>query len=212
MASIRSDAEGGLNEFLKEQKKLPGKAILTLAQFDHEYELLHDGVALEDVPKYSLVPRGTTALLDAIGRTINTVDARLQKVPEAYRPSKVIVVVVTDGAENSSKEFSREQVFSLIENQKKVRDWEFLFLAANQDAIGVAGSLGIQNATNFVATPQGARDMGVYTSRLVGSYRSGGGAAIRSRVTMNVSDSVVDGKLKDENENKTTEGSTTVSK
>jgi hypothetical protein len=94
MASVREDAEGGVNTFITDQAKEPGEALLTLVQFDTEYEFLHKGVPVSQVPKYELVPRGMTALLDAVGRAINETGERLSKMPDQDRPSLVIFVVM----------------------------------------------------------------------------------------------------------------------
>ena len=102
MQDIRSDAEGGVNAFIENQAKEPGEALLTLVQFDTEFEFLHTGVPIKDVPRYSLVPRGSTALLDAVGRAINETGERISKLAEAERPALVVFVVMTDGLENSS--------------------------------------------------------------------------------------------------------------
>jgi uncharacterized protein YegL len=113
MNAMKEEAIGGINAFLESQQKLPGEAHLTLVLFDHEYIVAHDGVPIKDVPpldNHSYVPRGTTALLDAIGRTINTIGERLDRTPEPERPAKVIVAILTDGLENASQEFKRREI------------------------------------------------------------------------------------------------------
>jgi uncharacterized protein YegL len=162
MESIRTDAIGGFNAFLAEQQKLPGDAKLTLVLFDHEYILHLDGVPLQDVQpldETTYVPRGTTALLDAIGRTVDDVGKRLGATPEDERPGKVIVVILTDGLENASRDYTHERVRALITHQSEKYSWEFVFLAANQDAIAAAGQIAIQpqNAVAFAATPAGVQ-------------------------------------------------------
>ncbi|MFO0428865.1 MAG: vWA domain-containing protein [Planctomyces sp.] len=153
MSSIRSDAEGGINTFIDSQKSEPGEALLSLVQFDTEYEFIHKGVPIGNVPKYSLVPRGSTALLDAVGRAINETGARLAAVEESQRPGLVVFVIVTDGAENSSREFTREKIREMIEHQQSVYKWQFTFLAANQDAFAEGATLGIvqDGIANFAA-------------------------------------------------------------
>ncbi len=146
MATIKEDAEGGVNTFVTEQAKESGEALVTLLQFDTEYEFLHKGMPIRQVPKYELVPRGMTALLDAVGRAINETSERLLKMAEQDRPGLVIFVVVTDGHENSSKEFSKDQLKEMIERQQKEYDWHFTFLGANQDAFAEAGGMGIHAA------------------------------------------------------------------
>ena len=146
MASVRDDAEGGVNSFIAAQVKEPGEALLTLVQFDTEYEFIHKGVSIKQVPKYELQPRGWTALLDAVGRAINETGQRLAHIPDADRPGLVIFVVMTDGQENSSKEFSKAQIKEMIERQQNVYNWHFTFLGANQDAFAEAGGMGIHAA------------------------------------------------------------------
>lgn len=160
MQAIRSDAIGGFNSFLNSQQKLPGEARFTLVLFDHDYEVLHDCVPLPSVPPLdedSYTPRGTTALLDAIGRTIDDVGKRLAKTPEADRPANVIVAILTDGMENASSDYRQQHISEMIAHQQEVYDWEFLFLAANQDAIATASKMSIKaaNAANFMATGAG---------------------------------------------------------
>jgi len=146
MQQVQEDAEGGVNSFITEQAKEPGEALLTLVQFDTEYEFLHKGVPIGEVPEYKLVPRGMTALLDAVGRAINETGERLSKMYEANRPGLVIFVVMTDGLENASSEFSKAQVKEMIEHQQAVYKWNFTFLGANQDAFAEAQSMGIDAA------------------------------------------------------------------
>lgn len=146
MSTIKDDAEGGVNAFIAEQTQAPGEGLLTLVQFDTEYEFLHRGTPLRKVQKYVLHPRGSTALLDAVGRAVNETGERLAKMAEADRPGLVIFVVMTDGQENSSKEFSKTQIKQMIERQQSVYNWHFTFLGANQDAFAEAGGLGIQAA------------------------------------------------------------------
>lgn len=158
MASIRDDAEGGVNTFITDQAKEPRQALLTLVQFDTEYEFIHQGLPINQVPKYELHPRGATALLDAVGRAINETGERLVGMPEADRPGMVIFVVMTDGQENSSKEFTKAQIKEMIERQQNLYQWHFTFLGANQDAFAEAGELGIHAAgvANFAMHKVGA--------------------------------------------------------
>jgi uncharacterized protein YegL len=155
MIDLRKDMEGGLRAFLKSQKELKTdelRANLTLVKFDDKYENVYDGAALEyiDVESIALEPRGGTALLDAMGKTINAVGDRLKDTKEENRPSKVVVVIITDGLENSSREFSKDQVFKMVETQTNIYKWEFVYLGANQDAIQVAGQYGF--VPNFSST------------------------------------------------------------
>lgn len=147
MIQCREDAEGGLNAFIEEQKAHPGDCTFTLVQFDDEYEFVHKAVPIKDVPKCILQPRGWTALLDALGKAINETGERLAAMEEDERPSLVAFVVVTDGLENSSKEFTKSQIKEMIERQTNDYQWQFTFLGADQDAFEEAGGLGFSHDT-----------------------------------------------------------------
>lgn len=157
MAGIQKDAEGGINEFIHKQAAEPGEALLTLLQFDTSYDLVHSGVPVSKVPPYELEPRGMTALLDAVGRAINETGQRLAAMDEADRPGLVVFVIVTDGEENSSQEFSYQDISRMIEHQQSQYNWQFTFLAANQDAFVAGKQMGIDAAgiANFDAKKMG---------------------------------------------------------
>lgn len=141
MASCRVEAENGLNHFIDEQKKQKGKCNFTLVQFDTEYDFVYKGVPIGDVGKFNLKPRGLTALLDAVGRTINEAKERISSLKT--KPGLVVFVIITDGEENSSHEFKKEQVKKLIEDAQS-DGWQFSFLGANQDAFAEARGMGIK--------------------------------------------------------------------
>jgi uncharacterized protein YegL len=176
MADLTSDTIGGFNSFVEKQKEESGEAVLTTVLFDDKYEVLHNGVNLQDVK--SLTPkeyyvRGMTALLDAIGKTINTIDERLKSIKKKYRP-QVIFVITTDGLENSSHEFTKETIKQMVEHFTNDHKWKFLFLGANMDAIAVGNSYGITYTTNYTANSVGTRSLYGTVSDTVGSYRKGG--------------------------------------
>jgi uncharacterized protein YegL len=171
MQHIREDAEGGVNSFLQEQAKHPGEALLTLVQFDTEYEFIHRAVPMKQVPAYVLTPRGSTALLDAVGRAINETGERLAKMAEEDRPGLVVFVIVTDGQENSSKEFSKAKVKEMIEHQQSKYHWQFTFLGANQDAFAEAGGMGIVAAGVATYAPDKVQAAWRATSANVGRMR-----------------------------------------
>jgi hypothetical protein len=166
MQRIASDAIGGFNAFLKEQKDLPDKANFTLALFNHEYELVYNGIDIKEVPELddkTYTTRGTTALLDAVGRTIDDVKKRLDKTCPTCghgekSDRKVLVGILTDGLENASQDYSKKRINELIDSQSK-GEWEFIFLAANQDAIKEGGSLGVAalNNMNYTFDSDGIR-------------------------------------------------------
>ena len=146
MQEMRSDAEGGVIAFIENQAKEPGEALLTLVQFDTEYEFLCKGVPITQAPKFKLEPRGGTALLDAIGRALIETGQRLEAMAEQDRPGLVIFVVMTDGQENSSKEFSKAKIKEMTQLQQEKYGWHFTFLGADQDAFAEAREMGIVDA------------------------------------------------------------------
>jgi uncharacterized protein YegL len=147
METMREDAIGGFNSFLKkQQEEKEGKCLLTYTQFDNEYEVVHNGIDIRDMKpldETTFVPRGSTALRDAIGRTINTVGERLSKTPEEQRPGNVVVVILTDGQENASREFSPEQISAMVKRQADEYDWAFVYLAQNIDAFATGRNMGM---------------------------------------------------------------------
>ena len=181
MQAIRTDTIGGFNSFLEEQKKLPDKASLSLIQFDHEYEPVYRGIDIQDAAKLTLetfVPRGNTALYDAVGRTIVKTGERLAKLPEAERPKRVLFLIITDGAENASREYSAAMLHSMITEQREKYAWEFVFLGANQDSFLNAQQIGVALAANFVADAQGTHSLYSNVSGGTSDFRSGKGYTI----------------------------------
>jgi uncharacterized protein YegL len=161
MENIAHAAISGFNHFLREQQEAPGEARLTLVLFDDEYLVPVDNVPVRNVAPLNsdtYVPRNTTALLDAVGETIDRLGRRLAATAEPERPAKVIVAILTDGLENASTRFTWHDVSSRIKHQTEVYKWEFLFLGANQDAIATAANLNISslNAATFAADSVGA--------------------------------------------------------
>ena len=138
MDSCKNDTIGGFNTFVKNQKDIKADtAFLSLYQFDHEYLISFENKPIsqvENLNQETFTPRGNTALLDAIGRTINSI--------QANKDETIIVVIITDGEENASHEFSKDKINKMI-NEKKELGWEFVFLGANQDAIKSAANIGI---------------------------------------------------------------------
>jgi hypothetical protein len=143
MQSCQEAAIAGFNRFLVEQQQLEGLVKLTLVLFDDEYLVPINALpAAEVLPldDETYVPRGSTALLDAIGRAVDDLGARLACSPESDRPGQVIVAILTDGLENSRKRYSWRQISALIKHQSEKYQWTFLFLGANQDAIATCGA------------------------------------------------------------------------
>ncbi len=162
MGGLESDTIGGYNSLLEKQKEVPGEAVVTTVLFDDKYELLHDRIMIKGIKPITgqdYYVRGGTALLDAIGRTIQKIGSAHQHTEESQRPGKTLMVITTDGMENSSREYSYQKVQQMIERQREEFGWEFLFLGANIDAIAAAGRFGIRadRAVNYHADGAGTR-------------------------------------------------------
>jgi len=179
MESIRDDIIGGFNAFLEEQQKLPGKATMTLVQFDSQYpyEVICRFAPVSKVPKLDrnvYVPRASTPLLDAIGRGINDLEASLGSVDDKLQPAKVVVAIVTDGQENASREFNKAQIVKMIEEKTKKNDWQFVFLSSDLNAIRDAEGYGfdIQMSLAYDKDSQGTRNAFSVLSKNAADYRS----------------------------------------
>lgn len=161
MDLIKTDMEGALNHFLTEQKKVPGECEASLYTFDTHHETPWEHRPLQGVPFVRIEPRGGTALLDAIGLTVNRMGQHFSSLPEDQRPEKILVIIVTDGMENSSKEFSRDKIAEMIKHQEDHYGWAFTYLGANQDSFNEAGILGFsQNRTaNYGANTAGTQSV-----------------------------------------------------
>ncbi len=162
MASCQDAAIEGFNRFLKEQQRLEGLAKLTLVLFDDEYLVPMNALPVAEVvplDRETYVTRGSTALLDAIGRTVDELGTRLAALPEHDRPAQVMVAILTDGEENSSQTYTWPQIASVIKRQTEQYKWTFLFLGANQDAIATAARMNIAsaNAATYVNDVSGVR-------------------------------------------------------
>jgi len=163
MGGLETDTIIGFNSFIEKQRQLEGETIVTVVLFDDKYEILWNGINANKakLTDKDYFVRGSTALLDATGKTIIDVGYRLTKTNEMDRPSKVIFVITTDGMENASHEFTYEKVKELIKHQQERYNWEFVFLGANIDATKEADSIGIcmDNAYSFEASKEGVESM-----------------------------------------------------
>ena len=184
MQGLEADTVGGYNSMLEKQKKEPGSANVTTVLFSSDISLLHDRVPIEEVK--ALTDReyrvgGMTALLDAIGDTVNRMAAVQKALTEDQKAGKVIVVIITDGYENSSREYSYDKVKGLLERLKAERDWEFLFLGANMDAVKEARRFGIgaDRASSYVNDSKGiARSFGAVGGAVSSLRNAPGGSAV----------------------------------
>lgn len=170
MDSILADAQGGLDTFIRQQKEAPGECVFTLAEFDDHYDVPILAKPIKDVAGHKIVPRGSTALYDAVGKTIVTVGERLAAMPESERPGLVVVTIITDGMNNASKEYTAEKVKEMIQRQQDAYKWQFQYLGANQDAWAVSSGLGTAGAA------------GQYTNATAkASYAAGSANVMRMR-------------------------------
>ncbi len=160
MTGLEGDTIGGFNSMIAKQKKEPGEAFVSAVLFDHEIEVIHDRVKLAKIPELTekeYFTRGSTALLDAMGRSIRHIIKVHRSMNPKEVPENVVFVIITDGMENSSREYSGHEVKKMVEHEKTQYGWEFLFIGANMDAIAEAGKLGISanRAVNYRADSRG---------------------------------------------------------
>jgi len=162
MGGLENDTIGGYNGFVKKQAEM-GQTSLTTVLFDDRYEILHNGIDARNVTltDREYFTRGSTALLDAVGKTINDVGKRLNETAEERRPGKVIFVITTDGLENASRKFSYDDVKKMITHQTEKYGWEFIFMGANIDVAEEGDKLGIKadQSFSFASTSKGLHAM-----------------------------------------------------
>ena len=179
MAGLEKDTIGGYNAMLEQQRKVDGECIITTVLFDNHYSLLHDRIdirAVKPITGKDYFVGGSTALLDAIGKTIQKIATAQKNTAEDYRAEKVMFVIITDGAENASREYSASQVKEMIQRQKERFHWEFIFLGANIDAVETAGRFGIDadREVDYVPDAKGTELNFRVMSETVASFRSCG--------------------------------------
>lgn len=166
MASSASDTINGFNAMIKKQQEMTGEAYLTTILFDHEYEVLHNRVNLDDfipITTKDYYVRGTTALMDAIGKTINGInDIELKSHNKVF-------TIMTDGYENASREYNNNSIKSLIE-QKKELGWEFIFIGANIDAVKEGSKIGVKHNLQS----KGVKEDYNHVNAMYSSYRASG--------------------------------------
>ena len=170
MSTIRDDMVGGLEEMLRTHAAEPGLLTVDVVTFDDQVEVTHHFANPGDV-KIELVPRGRTALHDAMGYAINGFGAQLAALPEHARPGNVQVIVVTDGMENASHEYAADTVRRMVAKQAKEFDWDFVFLGADQDAVLTASDLGI-TADKAMTYARGKGNVAAMNVALTGKLRS----------------------------------------
>jgi uncharacterized protein YegL len=179
MSGLESDTIGGFNSMLKKQKAMDGECRITTVLFDNGYELLHDRIdirAVSEMTDKEYQVGGSTALLDAIGLSIQKLIAVQKNTSPEYRAGNVMFVIITDGEENASREYTAEKVKALIEIQKEKFGWEFVFLGANIDAVETARRFGIapERSMDYVPDAEGTALNFEMMSASVASFRSKG--------------------------------------
>lgn len=171
MQAIKTATEQGFDLFLSEQREAPGRCTVTLAQFDNEYEEVYTDLDIRQVPPLDLRPRGMTALLDSIGRLVQTTALRIAQLPEEQRPGAVIVGIMTDGMENASKEFTHAAIKALVTEREETFGWTFLYMGANQDAIEVGESIGVKRERSLTYDTAHVDQAYAATSRSMAAMR-----------------------------------------
>lgn len=190
MSDLASDTIGGYNSLIEEQKKQAGDANITTVLFDDRYIVLHDRVDIKKVNSLTsneYCPRGMTAMLDAVGRTINSIGEKLAATPEAERPGNVVVTIITDGYENASKEYTWKAVQDMIKEQREKYSWVFTFIGANIDTKTVSESLGIDArlAKSYTANKVGTNSVYKTMSKAVTYTRSVSACKMSNNTALN---------------------------
>lgn len=178
MAGLEADTIGGINAMLEKQQKAEGEAFVTTALFNHQYELLHDRINVKGITHLTekdYQVGGTTALLDAVGFTIQKLINVQKRTSEEERAEKVLFVITTDGMENASQEYTSAKIKKMVQRQKEEYGWEFIFLGANIDAISTAADFGIDEefAVDYHADAKGTQANYHAVSEAVVNLRSG---------------------------------------
>jgi uncharacterized protein YegL len=178
MILLTDETISGYNAFIDEQKKAPGEAKLTTVIFNSAIEKLYDRVDIQKVKPLTekeYHAQGMTALLDAIGQSVDDLGKKLAATPEEERPSKVVVMILTDGEENSSNRYSHERIKEMIDIQRNTYSWEFIFLAKDIQTVDYAQSMGISNSMMYCASPIGTQTAYRSLSKSIMGFRGGKG-------------------------------------
>jgi uncharacterized protein YegL len=181
MEPVRHDTEGGIKTFIEDQRKVPGRTTVSLYQFDTHHDEVHSFADVHGDLAYALVPRGGTALLDAVGFAVTKTGEHLAAMGEDSRPGEVVVLIATDGEENSSREYALPQVREMITRQQDAFGWQFVFIGANQDAFASGGAMGIHAAATADYAPDATHAAFASASSMVTRGAGGGGYGFTSK-------------------------------
>ena len=183
MSHLTGDTIGGYNSFIDKQRAEAGAANVTTVLFDNKYEILYENLPIKDVKPLTgkeYYARGTTALLDAVGMTITSVDGDFKKAGLCPKSELVVFMIMTDGLENASREYSRAAVKKLVSDAQEKYGWKFIFMGANIDSVAEAGSLGIRR--------EAAMDYAADSAGVGAAYESAGAAMKMFRAREELSD------------------------
>jgi len=175
MYNIVGDMNGAIKQMMKDQAEQPGHCLVDVITFDTVVDVVHDNAYPGDITEDVIEPRGSTALNDAIGLGIMRMGNKFRLMPEEERPENVVFVIVTDGMENASQEYTNLQVKRLVEQQTNQYNWTFLYLAANVDAFATGRGYGFNDSMvlQYGANAQGAGASFAAASAGVTRTRSG---------------------------------------
>jgi len=182
MGIVVDDAIGGFNTMLADQQAIEeGEANVTIVLFDDEYRVVVKNTPVKDVKpldRRTYVPRGSTALLDAVGRTIDDTGRRLASLPEEKRAGKLLFIILTDGQENCSNQYSYKRVAHMIKHHTEKHQWTFIYLSAHLQAFRHAQQLGVQTSVRYTSSAKGTRKSYGLVSDSVRQYRAGGASGM----------------------------------
>lgn len=176
MSGLEKDTIGGYNSMLEQQRKEQGEVIISTVLFDNGTQVIHDRLDISKVKnmtKKDYVVGGCTALLDALGGAIHHINSVQKALPEGERPEKTMFVITTDGMENSSHTYNYEKVKKMVQKKQEKKNWEFLFLGANMDAISAANDIGIraERASTYHCDARGTAVNFMALSKAITNFR-----------------------------------------
>ena len=176
MSGLESDTIGGFNATINKQKDEEGEALVSVVLFSDVSKVLYDRIKIEDVKqmtKKEYYVNGCTALYDAIGGAIHHIKNVHKYIREEDKPEKTMFIITTDGYENASREYDIYKINKMINEMKKINNWEFIFIGANIDAIKTARAFGIDedNAVNYIADEEGTKKNYKAMDKAIRSYR-----------------------------------------